>query len=159
MRRLAESDGIPPWQHDALLRSIEAVDYAPPTLAQVKAQQARTQTQLDGDIKKLKALEAATYVFSCLPRDSRADQWNSKKEYAEWIAIRDRTHKRVWTKISHPRSNKEILSAKEQKEEREYLEAFAEEQKLRAEKGALEQQIQQMEDEVRFLAGFRRWIG
>jgi hypothetical protein len=72
----------------------------------------------------------------------------SKKEYAEWIAIRDRTHKRVWTKISHPRSNKEILSAKEQKEEKEYLEAFAEEQKLRAEKRALEDQVGSMEDEV-----------
>lgn len=58
------ADSIPSWQHDALLRSIEAVDYAPPTLAQVKAQQARTQTQLDGDIKRLKALEAATYVSS-----------------------------------------------------------------------------------------------
>jgi hypothetical protein len=87
----------------------------------------------------------------------------SKKEYAEWIAIRDRTHKRVWTKISHPRSNKEILSAKEQKEEKEYLEAFAEEQKLRAEKRALEEQVGSMEDEVslRFLAlwcvGLMKW--
>lgn len=71
-----------------------------------------------------------------------------KKEYAEWIAIRDRTHKRVWTKISHPRSNKEILTAKEQKEEREYLEAFREEQKLRAERKALEDQVRDMEDEV-----------
>jgi hypothetical protein len=80
-----------------------------------------------------------------------------KKEYAEWIAIRDRTHKRIWTKISHPRSNKEILSGKEQKEEREYLEAFAEEHKLRAEKEALEVQVREMEGEVGFfLSGGER---
>ncbi|KAJ9111334.1 hypothetical protein QFC20_002625 [Naganishia adeliensis] len=126
-------------EHDALLRSIEAVDYAPPTLKQVQVQLKQNQAQLADDIKKLKALEAAT-----------------KKEYAEWIAIRDRTHKRIWTKISHPRSNKEILSSKEQKEEREYLDAFAEEHKLRAEKEALEAQVREMEDEIKSLTQIAR---
>lgn len=51
-------------QHDALLRSIEAVDYAPPTLKQVQVQLKQNQAQLADDIKKLKALEAATQVPS-----------------------------------------------------------------------------------------------
>jgi hypothetical protein len=83
---------------------------------------------------------------------------HSKKEYKEWIDIRDRTHKRIWTKISHPRSNKEILSSKEQKEEKEYLDAFAEEQKLRAEKETLGVQIRGMDDEVRQLCDTRKHL-
>ncbi|KAJ9114981.1 hypothetical protein QFC22_005309 [Naganishia vaughanmartiniae] len=126
-------------EHDNLLRAIEAVDYAPPTLKQVQEQLKQSQKRLEEDDKKLKAFEAAT-----------------KKEYKEWIEIRDRTHKRIWTKISHPRSNKEILSSKEQKEEKEYLDAFAEEHKLRAEKETLDGQIEEMEGEIKSLTQLAR---
>jgi hypothetical protein len=72
----------------------------------------------------------------------------SKKEYQEWAEIRDRTSKRFWERVKHPRSYQEKLSDKESKEEREYLEAFEEERRLKAEIEAMEGEVASYENEV-----------
>lgn len=73
---------------------------------------------------------------------------DSKKEYQEWAAIRDRTSKRFWERVKHPRSYEGKLSDKEQKEEKEYLEAFEEERRLKSQIEALEGEVGNYEDEV-----------
>jgi hypothetical protein len=75
----------------------------------------------------------------------------SKKEYKEWADIRDRTSKRVWERVKHPRSYQSKLTDKESKEEKEYLEAFEEERRLKAEIEAMESQIKEFESEVSLL--------
>lgn len=65
---------------------------------------------------------------------------SSKKEFRDWKDIQDRATKRLWVKIKHPSSNKEILSAMEAKEEKEYLEAFGKEQNSKARIAALQTQ-------------------
>jgi hypothetical protein len=71
--------------------------------------------------------------------------------HQEWAEIRDRTSKRFWERVKHPRSYQEKLSDKESKEEKEYLEAFEEERRLKAEIEAMESEIQNYEGEVSIL--------
>lgn len=100
-------------QHNLLLQQSRDIEYAPPALKQVEDQLSIVQARLQEDNKQLGQLKIAT-----------------KKEYDEWITVRDGTSKRMITKILHPRSHETILSEKESKEEKEYLEALKVEKEI-----------------------------
>ncbi|BEJ15982.1 hypothetical protein CspHIS471_0505870 [Cutaneotrichosporon sp. HIS471] len=123
--------------HRELLLSIQAVDYAPPTLAQVKKQLETSKTELAEEKRNIAALEAST-----------------KKEFKDWRDIQQRTHKRVWTKIMHPNSHKERLTAIEIKEEREYVDALSKEQGSKARIEELETQVSDLSAQISNLEPF-----
>ncbi|CAK9781279.1 hypothetical protein CC85DRAFT_286082 [Cutaneotrichosporon oleaginosum] len=125
--------------HRELLLSLQAVDYAPPTLAQVKKQLSTSQTELEQEKRTIALLEAST-----------------KKEFKDWKDIQQRTHKRVWTRLKHPSSHREILSAREEKEEREYVDALAKEQASKARIETLEVQVTELAQQVKDLEPYAR---
>ncbi|GMK55575.1 hypothetical protein CspeluHIS016_0206310 [Cutaneotrichosporon spelunceum] len=120
--------------HRELLLSIQAVDYAPPTLAQVQKQLEMSKKELAQEKRDIAALEAST-----------------KKEFKDWQDIQQRTYKRVWTKIKHPNSHKERLTTLESKEEKEYVDALAKEQGSKARIELLETQIADLSTQVKNL--------
>ncbi len=80
----------------------------------------------------------------------------SKKEFKDWKDIQSRTHKRVWTRIAHPNSHKERLGAREEKEERECVDALAKEQGSKARIEALETQVAELAQQVTDLEPYAR---
>jgi hypothetical protein len=79
-----------------------------------------------------------------------------KKEFRDLQDIRERTSKRFWVKVKHPVHGKDVLSQKETKEEKEYMEAFAVEQNLKAEIEALDRQIEGLSTDVSGSTGHGR---
>ncbi|KAL1407974.1 hypothetical protein Q8F55_004771 [Vanrija albida] len=118
--------------HRELLQSIQAVDYAPPTLKQVSRQLANTKGELAAENAKLEKLVQST-----------------KKEFKDWRDIEERTHKRLWVKIKNPKSHKEKLAGMEDKEEREYVEALAKEQECKSRIETLTSQAAELETQVK----------
>lgn len=80
----------------------------------------------------------------------------SKKEFKDWKDIQQRTHKRIWTRVSHPSSAKERLSAMEEKEEREYVEALSKEQGSKNRIAELETQVAELSQQVVDLTPFAK---
>jgi hypothetical protein len=72
----------------------------------------------------------------------------SKKEFKDLRNIRERTSKRFWVKLKHPVHGKEVLEQKETKEEKEYMEAFAIEQHLKAEIETLSREMEGLSRDV-----------
>lgn len=133
-------------QHRELLQSIQAVDYAPPTLRQVSRQLATTKTELAKEQARLGDLVWRTYVFA-----ASATLTISKKEFKEWRDIEERAHKRLWVKITNPKTHKEKLAGMEDKEEREYIEALGREQACKSHIETLTSQLDELEIQVKDL--------
>ncbi|WOO78145.1 uncharacterized protein LOC62_01G001696 [Vanrija pseudolonga] len=139
-RMEAEADA-----HRELLQSIQAVDYAPPTLKQVSRQLATTKKELESEQARLGDLVWRTYVSAF------ATLTISKKEFKEWRDIEERAHKRLWVKIKHPNTHKEKLAGMEDKEEREYIEALGKEQACKSRIETLTSQLNELEIQVKDL--------
>ncbi|BEI92860.1 uncharacterized protein CcaverHIS019_0504880 [Cutaneotrichosporon cavernicola] len=123
--------------HRELLLSLQAVEYAPATLAEIEKQLETSKTEVAEEKRNIAALEAST-----------------KKAFKDWRDTQQRTHKRVWTKIIHPNSHKERLTALENKEEREYVDALAKEQGTKARIEELETQVLDLSTQVSDLKPF-----
>lgn len=72
----------------------------------------------------------------------------SKSKHENWVKIRDRTSKRFWERVKHPMSHQTVLSDKEAKEEKQYLEAMDKENTFDAELQALSRDIKGLQDSV-----------
>lgn len=80
----------------------------------------------------------------------------SKKEFKDWNDIQQRTHKRIWTRISHPNSHRERLGAMEEKEEREYMDALGKEQSTKNRIEQLETQVSELSQQVEDLTPYAK---
>ncbi|KAJ9095709.1 hypothetical protein QFC21_005581 [Naganishia friedmannii] len=118
-------------KHNNLLRAIEAVDYAPPLMKRTQVQLELAQNRLEDVNRKLRAAEAAT-----------------KRQYRTWTEVKNRKHKRMWSRLIHPPSDEEVASETKQRQERIYLDTFAEEQGLRVERDLLILQMRETEGKI-----------
>ncbi|BEI82884.1 hypothetical protein CcaverHIS002_0307520 [Cutaneotrichosporon cavernicola] len=121
-------------EHRNLEAQLSATAYAPPTLAQVRAQAERVLAAIAADQAGLDALKRRT-----------------EREHKDWRDIETRTLKRLWVRVKHPIHGRERLTDLEAKEEAEYvaartaeLSAAARLDLLKSQSTALQQQVGQL---------------